>query len=206
MKTINTLSLGFVIAIAGVALLNVGTASANSNIAFCKVKILDCPANSVWGAGTAVLFNLKNGTKSVVTGSLKIECAKSHLVFELKGSSLGATLLGKYSAYTFDECSTCPIATILYGSFDEAHVHNVFNLKGLWDSLLSTVHWENCFGFAKCTASAKLVELDIDTSVTPPVLKAVNEKLTISGFGCGSEGIWNAEYVMASPSPVYIES
>jgi hypothetical protein len=66
------------------------------------------------------------------------------------------------------------------------------------------VHLENCFGFAKCTATASSVTLDVDGG-SPATVLAKEEPLTISGFGCGSSGSWTASYVVTSPSSLFLE-
>jgi len=206
-RTIKALGLGLLAAISAMALIGVGTASAESGtVTLCKVKQLTCPTTSQYPAGTVIKGKLKSGTKAVLSGSLKVECEESGVGLETTGAQLGTTLLAKFTELTFKKCTTCPTVTSLLGLFGEAHLKSLGNLKGLLTVLTPTVHLEGCFGFAKCTVSASAVELDVDTSVEPGVVKAVNEKLSVSGFGCGTEGTWNAEYVLVSPTPLYIES
>jgi hypothetical protein len=206
-RTIKVLGLGLVAAITAMAVMGVGTASATTkSTALCKVAELVCPEASQYKAGTVIKGQLKTGTKAVLTGSLKVECESSTVGLELTGSSLAETLLGKFTELTFTKCSTCPKVTSALGSFGAPHLKNLGGLKGLLTVLTPEVFLEGCFGFAKCTVKAAAVELDADTSVEPGTVKAVNEKLSVSGFGCGSEGTWNAEYVLTAPTPLYIES
>lgn len=207
MRTLKALGFGLLAVIAAMAVAGAGTAVAStSTTALCKKAELVCPAESQYKAGTVVKGKLKTGTKAILSGSLKVECEESQVGLELKGESLATTLLGKFTELTFKKCTTCPTVTSLLGSFGEAHLKNLGGLKGLLTVLSPLVHLEGCFGFAKCTVSASSVELDADTSVEPGLVKAVNEKLSVSGFGCGSEGAWNAEYVLTAPTPLYIES
>lgn len=208
MRTIKALGLCLVAAIASMAVVGAGPALANTETALCKVKELVCPAASQYGAGTVIKGKLKTGTKAVLTGSLKVECEASTVGIELKGSSLGPTVLGKFTELTFTKCTTCPKVTSLLNLFGEAHIKNTLNLTGLLTVLTPTVHLEECFGTsASCTVSASAVELDVNTSVEPATVKAINEKLSVSGgFLCGSSGTWNAEYVLVSPTPIYVES
>jgi hypothetical protein len=206
-RTIKALGLGLVAAIASMAVIGAGPALANTETALCKVKELVCPAGSQYGAGTVIKGTLKSGTKAILTGSLKVECEESNVGIELKGASLGPTVLGKFTELKFNKCTTCPKVTSLLNLFGEAHIKNVLNLKGLLTVLTPTVHLEECFGSVTCTVSASAVELDVDTSVEPATVKAINEKLSVSGgFLCGSSGTWNAEYLLTSPKPIYIES
>lgn len=207
MKMIKSLGFGLLGVISATATLGAGAASATTDFtALCKVKVLACFLESTYGTGTVVKGKLKTGTKAVLSGSLKVECEESAVALELKGDPLGPTLLGKITELTFKKCTTCPTVTSLLGAFGEWHLKNAGNLKGLWTILTPTVHLQGCFGFATCTVSASAIELDADTSVEPATVKAVNEKLSVSGFGCGSEATWNAEYVLVSPTPLYIES
>ncbi len=207
MRTIKALSLGLLAAIGAMALIGVGSASAESGtVTLCKVKQLACPVASQYPAGTVVKGKLKTGTKAVLSGSLKVECEESGVALQTKGEQLGKTLLGSFTELTFKKCTTCPTVTSLLALFGEAHLRSSGNLKGVLTVLTPTVHLEGCFGFAKCTVSASAVELDADTTVEPGTIKAENEKLSVSGFGCGTEGTWNAEYVLTAPTPLYIES
>jgi hypothetical protein len=206
-RTIKVLGLGLVAALATMAIVGAGTASAtNEFTALCKVKQLVCPEASQYKAGTVIKGQLKAGTKAVLTGSLKVECEASTVGLELTGSALAKTLLGKFTELTFTKCTTCPKVTAALGAFGPPHLKNIGGLKGLLTVLTPEVFLESCFGFAKCTVKAAAVELDADTSVEPATVKAVSEKLSVSGFGCGSEGTWTAEYVLTAPTPIYIES
>jgi hypothetical protein len=37
-------------------------------------------------------------------------------------------------------------------------------------------------------------------------IKAVNESLNMTGFGCGTTATWNAEYEIVTPHPVYVST
>ena len=207
MRTIKALSLGLLAAIAAMAIFSAGTASASTlYVSLCKKAELVCALADQYPAGTLVKGKLKTGTKAVLSGSLKVECSESEVSLETKAALSHGSLLGVFKALTFKNCTTCPTVTSLLASFGEAHLSNLGGLKGLLTVLSPVVHLEGCFGFAKCTVSASAVELDADTSVSPGTVKAVNEKLSVSGFGCGTEGTWNAEYVLTAPTPLFIES
>lgn len=207
MKTIKALGLTLVAATATTGALGVPTAVASTEaIALCKTAELACPEASQYPAGTVIKGRLKTGTNLVLSGSLKIECAESEIGIETKGLSLSTSLLGKWILLSFKKCTTCPTWNSLLTTFGEAHLRSAGNLRGELIALSIVIHQEGCFGFAKCTLSAGAVELDVDSSVQPVVVKAVNEKLSVSGFGCGSEATLNAEYVLTSPTPLFIES
>lgn len=207
MRTIKALSLGLLAAIAAMALIGAGTASAESGtVTLCKTKELTCLSGNQYPSGTVVKGKLRTGTKAVLSGSLKVECEESGVALQTTGPQLGTTLLAKFTELTFKKCTTCPTVTSLLASFGEAHLRSLGNLKGLLTVLTPEVDLEGCFGFSKCVVKANAVELDVDTTVEPATVKAVNEKLSVSGFGCGTEGTWNAEYVLSAPTPLYIES
>jgi hypothetical protein len=206
-RTIKGLGIGVVTVLAVTAIVGTSTTSATNDFtAACKVKLLACPEASQYKAGALVKGNLKAGTKAVFTGSLKVECDASTVGLELTGSSLAPILLGRFTEVTFTKCTTCPKVTAALGSFGPPHLKNIGGLKGRFILLDPEVFLESCFGFAKCTVKAAVVELDADTSVEPATVKAVSEKLSVSGFGCGSEGTWTAEYVLTAPTPFLIES
>jgi hypothetical protein len=135
-----------------------------------------------------------------------VECEESNVGIELKGTSLGPTVLGKIVELKLAKCTTCTTVTSLLGLFGEAHFKNGLALKGLLTMLTPTVHFDCFGGGVDCTLSAAAVELDVDTSVEPATVKAINEQLAVSGFLCGSSAVWNAEYVLNSPTPIYFES
>jgi hypothetical protein len=206
-KSIKALGLGLLAAIAAMAIFGAGTASASTlYVSLCKKAELVCALANQYPAGTVIKGKLKTGTKSVLSGSLKVECSESEVSLETKAALSHGSLLGVFKELTFNDCTTCPIITSLVGSFGEPHLKNLGGLKGLLTVLSPLIHMDSCFGITKCTVTATIVELDVDTSVTPPVIKAVNEGLAVSGFGCGTEGKWSAEYVLTAPTPLFIES
>jgi hypothetical protein len=205
-----TLGLSTVAAITAMALVGVISASATTgSTALCKTKELTCQTANQWPSGTIVKASLVPGKEAVLTGSLEVKCK----VATVEGETLAAlgtpTLLADIFAVTFSSCSGCNKTEALVSKAAPwlAHLQNLGSLKGLLTVLNPVVHLLECTIFkVKCTASAKEVALDVDTSVEPALVKAINEPLTLSGGVCGSTGTWNAEYEILSPKPAYIEA
>lgn len=205
MRLVTRLSLATATAITAMAFVGSSMAFATHNTSLCKAKETVCAIGNQYPAGTELVGTLKTGTEAVLSGPINVKCKEGSVRGEIS-NALGKTLLlGTITAVEWSNCNTCnePIkgeaATLPW----ESHLLNLGGLKGLLTILNPAVLMEKCtFLKINCLASAAEVSLDVDTSVTPPVIKAEAEPLNLS---CGKGGAWTAEYVLTSPSPVYIE-
>lgn len=198
MKYLKMLVLTAVAALAAMAIVGATSASA---VVLCKENKTPCPEAAQYPSGTKISAKLVAGTKAVLKGSLTVECSVSTVSGETTAKS-GSPLPGKITGLTFSTCTTCPTVTA------ESLPYTVSgNATGGGNGTMTVsnpkVKLAGCFGFANCTASAASVTLDL-VGGSPGRVKAVNEPLTISGFGCGTSGTWNAEYEITAPNPVFI--
>jgi hypothetical protein len=191
-----------VAAFALMALAGASSAVANPETALCKKQTLVCAAVDRYPAGTTISGSLKSGTEAVLSGALSVKCKSSSVGGKTTGSELGPTVLDLLETTTFTNCTGC--THVLSQSTPwVSHLKNELNLKGSLIVLGPQVQLSGCpFGIS-CTATAAEVVLDVDTSVEPATVKAINEPLSL---GLCGNGTWNAEYVLSAPKPLYIES
>jgi len=202
MKLSKMFGLVAVAAFAMMALVGASSASANSETALCKKKTLICAAADQYAAGTVISSSLKSGTEAILSGALSVKCTASSVGGKTTGSTLGPTVLGLIETTTFTGCTGCT-HVLSQNTPWVAHIQNALNLKGTLTVLSPKVELLGCPLGIKCTATAAEVVLDVDTSVEPATVKAINEPLSL---GLCGNGTWNAEYVLSSPTPLYIES
>ena len=202
MKFSKMFGLAAVAAFALMAFVGASSAMANTETALCKKKTLVCAVEDRYPAGTVLSSSLKTGTEAVLSGALSVKCKASTVGGKTEGPTLGPTVLGAIEATTFTSCEGCT-HVLSQNTPWTAHIKNALNLKGTLTVLNPKVQLLGCpFGIS-CTATAAEVVLDVDTSVEPPVIKAINEPLSL---GICGNGTWNAEYIVLAPKPLYIES
>jgi hypothetical protein len=210
MRLTKMLGLAMVAAIAAMALIGVSSASATTeSTSLCKKKELVCPVASQYPSGTIIKAGLVPGTEAVLTGTLEVKCKVATVEMETLAGLGTPTLLGDIFGVTFSSCSGCSKTEALVSKAAPwlAHLKNLGGLKGSLTVLKPVVHLLECTVFKlKCTATAEEVVLDVDTSVEPGIVNAINEPLKLSGGLCGTTGTWNAKYEITSPKPLYIES
>ena len=181
MRYVKMLGLAAVAAIAAMAFVGAGSASATT---LCKVNTSPCPAGSSWGEKSTVVAS---STEAKLTGSLTVTCKSSTTVTSEKNDGVSAPLLGKITALTWTSCSGCsPVTTTLLPS------------GSLLGSTLTAgkteVELKGCLGFATCKAVANEAKLTFNGGAigSTASAKADNVPVTLSGFGCGTSGTWNA--------------
>ncbi len=181
MKYVKMLGLAAVAAIAAMAFVGAGTASATT---LCKVNTNPCPEGSRYPVESTVKAT---STEAKLTGSLTVTCESNVTVLSETNDGASAALLGKITALTWTKCSGCsPVTTTLLPS------------GSLLGSTLTAgkteVELKGCLGFATCKAVANEAKLAFNggTIGGTASAKANNVPVTLSGFGCGTSGTWNA--------------
>jgi hypothetical protein len=177
------LGLAMVAAIAAMAFIGAGTASAK----LCK----DINCVGVWNTPTTILVS-SEATK--LTGSITVLC-KSHATLVHEGESAGV-LFGKFTLLDWTGCSGCTeVTTTALGTFDDKATGGG---NGEILPLNVTVLLKNCPFGAECTAKSingttklSLTGGSIGTGGTAK--GEANTEVSLSGFGCGSKGTWVTE-------------
>jgi hypothetical protein len=207
MKHFKTLGLAAVAAMAFMAFIGVSSAAAGST-ALCAAN--QTPCTSPLGA-TTIKAHLVPGTHATLTGNVNVTCSVSTVEGKTNGGT-ASPLTGEITGLTFSgPCTGCTKVTAVNLNYSASATHTgagkgTFTVKaGKNGNPGATL--EGCPFGVHCTASTTSIVLDIvNTATGTPRIKAVNEPLNMSGFGCGTTATWNAEYEVTSPHPVYISS
>ncbi len=189
MRYLKILTLAMVAAIAAMAFIGAGTASAK----LCKDKA----CTGVWQTPTTVLVS---SPETKLTASFATVTCESHatLVHE---KNEGGKLLGSITLLDWTNCKGCTtVETTANGTFeDEATGEG----NGKLHPVGTVVLLKNCPLGAECTASSNsetFLTLDGGTfngSGTGTAVGLANTKVAVKGFGCGTSGTWKAEKAYA---------
>jgi hypothetical protein len=194
------LSLAAVAAIAAMAFIGVGTASATT---LCSVNTNPCPEGSRY-TSVPVEAALEAGTEAVLTGPVPVKCTTSTVKGKSEGTS-GNPLTGHITGLTFGPtCSGCTeVEPLLPVGGYTVHVSaGATQGNGTMTVLGAEVHLRKCPLGTSCLATAKEVVLDV-TGGNPAKVVAKEEPITLS---CSlSSGSWTATYVVSTPKPVFVE-
>jgi hypothetical protein len=210
MKHLKVLAISAIAAMALMAFAS--TASADVLCKAAPNKSGECPtASGDYASGTTFVATSTNPVLTV-TGGLtpKVTCKESKV--ELKNSNTGSNtpggaVSGEVTDLTFtNDCTTeggtsCTITTtkgynvsiIAVADNGNGSVHITGN------SIKTTV---TCGAFFSCEYSPVLTGMTVDlTGGNPATVKASSEPLHLTaGIGCGSAGIWHADYTLTSPN------
>ncbi len=203
MRLIKMLGLGMVAAIAAMALVGVGSASAHST-ALCKTNELPC--KSPLPSGTAITGALESGTTAKLKSSIgTVECKKSPTSGKTT-SGLATSVSGSITALKFEECklgeTSCTVTTegLPYAA-SVLVIPGTMNGEFTVKNPSATV---KCGALINCTFGFESVNLTVDGGA-PAKLLAKEERLTLEkGFICPGESFWTATYTITAPNPLFI--
>jgi len=205
MKYVKMLSLAAVAAIAAMAFVGVGSASAHST-ALCKANELPCSAGNTLGSGAAIKAKLVSGTVANLLNSAgNVEC-KSSAVAGKTTSGLATTVAGEITSLTFTECKrgtescTVTVKNLPYKA-------SILVIPGTMNGEFTVTNPSaevKCGSFINCTFGFSSVTLGA-TGGNPAKIVASNELLTLeSGLICPGESHWDAEYEITEPNPLWV--
>ncbi len=201
MRYIKVLSLAAIVAVAAMAFIGTGSASAAvKRTVLCKVNQPLCKAANLWTLPATVLAK---STVALLLGNLTVECeSETTIVAETADAD---RLLGKITALTWSNCKGCTEATttkLATGSlFPDLEKGKEGNGK-LVTTSETTVLLKGCTVFkVDCTASAATAELLFSGGKinSTALAEAKEVKTSLTGFGCGSEGKWDAGPGVSEP-------
>ena len=206
MRLIKMLGLAMVAAIAAMAFIGAGTASAT---VLCEVEAEEtCPEESVYPAGTAIEAELEEETKSVLESeAVTIECQESTLVGETtsKGGGEGVPVEGEFTEVTWAECTSglgkCTVKAL------ELPWNWELNWTEKSDGQLFVFPFKKTFtcGFITCEFGAEL-EIKFKGGNNPSISATVSILVKISGFFCSAEAKWSAQFSVTIPKPVFVKN
>jgi len=188
MRLIKMFGLAMVAAVAAMAFLGAGTASAT----LCKINQSPCSAENQYPAHTTLITHSNKAIlKSNGFSGTTVECKSTATLLHEKIE--GGILKGKVTSLLWEECKGCTKATTTtLPTFDDKATGGG---NGTITFLNTVVVLEGCPLGAKCTASAKEATMSLTGGTFPNGTAkgtANNIKVEMSGFGCGTEGTWNA--------------
>jgi hypothetical protein len=190
MRLIKMLGLAAVTAIAAMAFLGAGTASAT----LCKAKESPCSAANQYPEHTTIVVLSKNAIlKGNGFSGTTVEChSEATLLHEVTHTSGTWYLLGKVTSLVWSACKGCTSATTTTLPTFEDRATGSGNGEILLKN--TTVKLSGCPLGASCVATAEDATMPLTGGTINGTAKgtANNIKVKMSGFGCGTEGTWNA--------------
>jgi hypothetical protein len=199
------LGLAAIAAVAAMAIIGVGTASATK---LCKVNQATCTEENTYLSGTEVKGASEGNAKLVGLNSkgeteLTVECASTTTV--TTSAESGSPLPGKVTALTFTGCNnSCSVK--VNGLPYEAQLAVGTVPNGTLTVKNGSATLTCAFGFVKCKVGAKELKLTVDGG-NPAKVLAVNAvmELEVQEAGtCPAKADWNATYKATSPTNVFV--
>ena len=186
MKLVRMFGIAMVAAVAAMAIIGAGTASAT----LCKKNESPCAAANQYPVPTTIKAHAVGATLS---GTITVTC-ESDVTLVHEGEK-GGKLFGKVTSLTWSNCKGCtPVTTTLLPSFEDEATGGG---NGKLTFLTTKVELKSCLGFATCQAEAKNSNLPVTGgAIGTASATATAVPVTLSGFGCGTSGTWNAKYVL----------
>lgn len=204
MKSMKMLGLLVIGAMAAMAFIGAGTASATK---LCSVNTSPCPAGNTYGKGTSIKTQLVSGTKSVMSsGFVTITCTESTMSGKTTNEGGAGAVTGEISSVTWKNCTsglgsctTSALKTPWSAEITGSGGNGTMSVKGAAGKF-------TCGG-TTCEYEASKVSLSVSGG-NPAKAKASNVSFTKigGGFLCSSTASWTSEYEVTSPKPLFIVS
>ena len=188
MKYLRLLGLAMVGAIVAVAF--VGASSASATV-LCKEN--KSPCGSAWPEETTIVAE---SSKAVLSGSLSVTCTSRVVVLAEKNDA--SEILGSITELTWANCTGCTKVTTT--QLPTVTLQPIGSGNGtLLTTSQTTVSLEGCPLGAHCTAKVNDASLAFSGgAIGTAEATASGVPVTLSGFGCGTSGKWDALYVVKS--------
>jgi hypothetical protein len=171
----------------------------------CTESAVPCPAAKADGEGTEIKASLVSGTKSVVdSGGFSMECKKSSIT--AKVTSTGKTIGTGVEGLSFEECGGCGVSVLKKGTLELEHIASTANATVKSTGTEVTTNCNTIFGTAHCIYKTEATDLGTLEGGNPAKLKVSVElpRLATSSL-CNEKSLWEAEYEVTSPKPLYVE-
>jgi hypothetical protein len=184
------LGLAMVAAVAAMAFVGAGTASAN------ETKLTWCTNNNALCQGKDVLKLITaKATNPVLLGNLNQECETS-TTMTTEESATTTTISGVVDELTFETCKPCTTITTTppYKS----------SITGSTMTSSGSATFKNCPFGINCKFGSAKIELTLGKNATGLYDRIIAEKEPLSleegsAFFCGSTGEWDATYTLETP-------
>jgi hypothetical protein len=190
MRLIKMLGLATVVAVAAMAFIGAGSASA----VLCKVKQNTCEPANRWATPTTILA--LTHVKAVLKGNVNVEC-NSHVTMVHEGLNGAGKLFGKVTKLTWYECTGC--TTVVTETLPTFEDEPTTEGNGKATITGAVVKLSGCPFGVTCKASGT-VTAEINggtlgkTGAGVADIKFPGVTVTMSGLGCGTTATWTALY------------
>lgn len=204
MKYLKMLSLCVVAAIAAMAVIGAGTASATK---LCSINSSPCPAGNTYGKGTAIKTQLVPGTSSVMSsGFVTITCTENTMSGKTTNEGGAGAVTGEISSVAWKNC-TSNLGSCTASSLKTPWPAEVTGSGG--NGTLTVQHPGGKFtcGGTTCEYEGSKASVSV-TGGNPAHAKASNISFSKIGgsFLCSSTASWSAEFEVTAPNPLFIVS
>ena len=186
MKLVRMFGIAMVAAVAAMAIIGAGTASAT----LCKKNESPCAAANQYPVPTTIKAI---GTAVTFSGTITVTC-DSDITLVHEGEK-GGKLFGKLTSIVWLNCKGCsPVLTTLLPSFEDEATSGG---NGKLTFLTMKVEQKSCLGIFTCQAEARNSNLTFTGgAIGTASATATNVPVMLAGVGCGTSGTWSARYVI----------
>jgi hypothetical protein len=205
MKYAKMLGLCLVAALALMALVGAGTASATK---LCKENKSPCPAGSTIAAGTALKGQQVAGTKSVFTTSLlTVECSGSTIEGKTTtAGGAGTAVKGEITSVLWSGC-----VSSLGGACTTSALGLPWTSEVTGSGGSGTMTINKAAGKFVCTVTCEYEASSLALTATggnPAVVKAEKASFKKKGgsFLCPATATWTSQYEITTPKPLFVVS
>jgi hypothetical protein len=204
MKSMKILGLCVLGALAAMAVMGAGTASATK---LCSVNTSPCPAGSAYLKGTAIKAQLVAGTKSTMSsGFVNISCTESTISGKTTSDGGAGVVTGSISSVTWKNC-TSGLGACTASALNTPWSAEVSGSGGNGTMSISGAGGKFTCGGTTCEYSASKASVSVSGG-NPATIKASSISFTKTGGGflCSSTASWSGTYEATAPKPLFIVS
>jgi hypothetical protein len=205
MKHIKVLGLCLLGALAAMALMGAGTASATK---LCSENKSPCPAGSTVKTGAAIKGQLVAGTKAVfVTSFLTVECTESTIDGKTTSEGgAGVSVKGEITAVAWKNCKSNGGGACTTSALSLPWLTEVTGSGGSGTMTVSNAVGKFTCGIT-CEYEAKTAAVSA-TGGNPALIKANKVSFSKKGgsFFCPATATWSSEYEITTPKPLFVVS
>lgn len=206
MRNMKMLGLSLLAAMAAMAAIGAGTASATK---LCAVNSAPCPAGDTYGKGTSIKAQLVAGTTSTMaSGFVTINCTDSSISGKTTsaGGGTGVAVTGEISSVSWKNC-TSNLGSCTASSLFTPWKAEVTGSGGNGTMSVSNAGGKFTCGGVTCEYKASKASVSVSGG-SPATIKASNVSFSKVGgsFLCSSTASWSGEYEATSPNPLFIVS
>jgi len=211
MKNLKMLGLAAVAAMALMAMVGAGTASATE---LCSTNTSPCTGTK-YLSGTTISAQLKAGTGAVLTNSISnVTCKKSTVdITTTSSGGSGVAVTGtapKTTGLTFSECTnsfgetcTAEVVDLPYSGSVTATGKGNGSMTVQADGSGNPGAKVVCGSLINCTFKTASATLTV-TGGNPAIAAANAIELTREGGFCPTTSKWDAEYEVTAPKPLFV--